>query len=72
MYGQPTVHNAFLQGRAVGVGREIVDEVEGFYDISTIIGWMGRAETVAFKTSGIGPEQISEPASVKTLRMSLV
>ena len=44
-------------------------EVCGVYEISTAETG-ARRETVAFKVAGQGPDQISEPQHIATLRIS--
>lgn len=63
-----------LRGAAHGVGVYYDDPpepVDGVYDVSTISidldSGSRRTETVAFKRSGIGPSQISEPYHITTL-----
>lgn len=69
---------AHLRGKAFGTVRFDEDEpapVDGIYDVSTICVFVGRTarhETVAFKVSGVGPEQISEPYRIKTLTVTAV
>lgn len=58
-----------LQGVVVGVSRDAPEPVDGVYDLSTITTGRG-AETVAFKLSGVGPEQIMEPRRIKTLTVT--
>lgn len=59
-----------LYGKAIGVGNYDDDPqpqiVCGLYEVSTI-EVCGRMETVAFKISGFGPDQIADPQHVKTL-----
>lgn len=75
---QEKKEHAHLLGKAGGVigsdddGSE--QPVDGVYLISTIlvpVGAVGsRRETVGFKVSGVGPDQISEPYRVKTLTVT--
>ena len=67
---------ARLRGSAYGVTEDGQVPVDGIYDVSTILVHLGtvthdrRRETVAFKVSGVGPDQLVEPYSVKTLEVS--
>lgn len=62
----PDVTTHRLRGTAVGVGRDTAEPVDGVYELSTI-EWRGGHDTVGFKMSGVGPDQITEPRHVKTL-----
>ena len=60
-----------LYGKAIGVEKMGDDDPQpqivcGLYEVSTIEA-CGRMETVAFKISGFGPDQIADPQHVKTL-----
>lgn len=63
-----------LKGTAHGVGDDWegpASRVDGLYELSTIQAplFSGgyRVETVGFKVSGDGPEQIAEPQQLRTL-----
>ena len=69
---QSALEQAHLFGTACGVTEG--DEprpVDGVYEVSTIsIGFSdhsSRRETVGFKVSGVGPQQITEPYQLRTL-----
>lgn len=73
MFTRPVVVTARIVGHAHGVSDdhdEAPSVVDGIFEISTIINWHGRPETVAFKVSGEGPSQIWEPHRVETVTIT--
>lgn len=66
----PEIRKAHLKGRAFDASAPWEDEeskVDGEYELSTI-QWP-RHETIGFKISGVGPDQIMFPELVKELEV---
>lgn len=71
---QVGLETARLRGEVLDVLIDETRPVDGVYEISTIrvelASGRSRRETVAFKVSGVGPQQITEPYYATTLTIT--